>query len=485
MKWRARVRVGLALISLILVASAIGSAASVKADKAEYAVGDTIGLTATLTPAECEKYKCESCIAGLNCHVFWIKKPDGKQDYIDVGFVPFVFAPLYLGTANYVGADLPGQYQVQLCHRVAAPWALSCFSDAKTTFQVKSPPQAPAVKGTIATDKSQYIEGELVTYTITVTNACSSADLRITKPDGSVTKVVLGAMAASQARSLAMIAGPPVGQRKAALYCGSTELTSTTFTVVAGAPVTVPPVTVPVPVTPVPAATAALHFLILNKNSGQGLSVPGGTQHDGAAVTQQMPTSEPADHELWEGRALGTTGYFLIVAKHSGKCLEVQGGSSSAGAAVVQTACHGGTGQQWQLRHAGGGWYTLVNRKSGLCMTVQDASSAAGAPVVQQSASGDLHQLWELRLVLPSLAGGAAPPVATTSGGQGTLQVTSTPSGAQVYIDGVFSGTTPLTLPVAAGTRAVTVRLAGYPDAMKSITIQAGAVHTVQAWFGP
>jgi len=53
-----------------------------------------------------------------------------------------------------------------------------------------------------------------------------------------------------------------------------------------------------------------------------------------------------------------------------------------------------------------------------------------------------------------------------------------------VYVDGAYKGVTPLSLPVAAGTHTVTVRLPGYPDATKSVTVQAGTVHTVTAWFG-
>lgn len=56
--------------------------------------------------------------------------------------------------------------------------------------------------------------------------------------------------------------------------------------------------------------------------------------------------------------------------------------------------------------------------------------------------------------------GGQVPPPT----GQGTLQLTSTPSGVQVYIDGVYKGVTPLTVQLAAGAHTVVFRLAGYPD---------------------
>ncbi len=68
--------------------------------------------------------------------------------------------------------------------------------------------------------------------------------------------------------------------------------------------------------------------------------------------------------------------------------------------------------------------------------------------------------------------------------GQGTLQINSSPSGAQVHIDGAYRGTTPLTVQLAAGTHTVVVRLSGFPDAQRSVTIQSGAQHTMNVWFG-
>jgi len=76
------------------------------------------------------------------------------------------------------------------------------------------------------------------------------------------------------------------------------------------------------------------------------------------------------------------------------------------------------------------------------------------------------------------------PPGDPPPSGQGTLQVNSTPSGAQVFIDGVYRGTTPLTVQVTAGTRTVVVRLSGYPDAQRTVNIVSGGVYTMNATFG-
>ena len=76
------------------------------------------------------------------------------------------------------------------------------------------------------------------------------------------------------------------------------------------------------------------------------------------------------------------------------------------------------------------------------------------------------------------------PPSDPSPSGQGTLQVNSTPPGAQVFIDGVHRGTTPLTVQVAAGTRTVVVRLSGYPDAQQTVNIVSGAYYTLNATFG-
>jgi hypothetical protein len=63
-------------------------------------------------------------------------------------------------------------------------------------------------------------------------------------------------------------------------------------------------------------------------------------------------------------------------------------------------------------------------------------------------------------------------PVPTTVG---SLHVTSSPSGADIYLDGVYHGPTPITIgSLAAGNHVVILRLAGYQEYTVTTTITAG-----------
>jgi len=68
----------------------------------------------------------------------------------------------------------------------------------------------------------------------------------------------------------------------------------------------------------------------------------------------------------------------------------------------------------------------------------------------------------------------------------GELSVSSTPPGANVFVDNNFVGITPLTLQeIPAGSHRVTVRLTGYQDYEASISVNAGATSTVAAGLSP
>jgi len=57
---------------------------------------------------------------------------------------------------------------------------------------------------------------------------------------------------------------------------------------------------------------------------------------------------------------------------------------------------------------------------------------------------------------------------------QGTLSVVSTPSGAEVYIDGALRGRTPLTLSLPEGRYGVELRLAGYETYRATVRVERG-----------
>ncbi len=68
----------------------------------------------------------------------------------------------------------------------------------------------------------------------------------------------------------------------------------------------------------------------------------------------------------------------------------------------------------------------------------------------------------------------------------GTIMVTSVPAGASVYIDNVYRGTAPLTIPdMNPGTYQVTVRQSGYSDYTTPVQVSAGSTATLSAQLQP
>ncbi len=59
--------------------------------------------------------------------------------------------------------------------------------------------------------------------------------------------------------------------------------------------------------------------------------------------------------------------------------------------------------------------------------------------------------------------------------GKGTVNVSSNPTGADVAVDGEFVGNTPSVLKVSPGKHTVTVKLQGFKDWSREISVQAGS----------
>jgi PKD repeat protein len=76
--------------------------------------------------------------------------------------------------------------------------------------------------------------------------------------------------------------------------------------------------------------------------------------------------------------------------------------------------------------------------------------------------------------------GSTSPTTPSQPGGVGTIAVESNPPGANVYLDGKPSGTTPVTIPdVNAGSHTILLTMQGYSDASKSIDVAAGSQNQV------
>jgi len=68
----------------------------------------------------------------------------------------------------------------------------------------------------------------------------------------------------------------------------------------------------------------------------------------------------------------------------------------------------------------------------------------------------------------------------------GGLSVSSTPSGANVYVDNAFQGITPLTMnDITAGSHTLLIQMAGYQDYVATVQVNKGATNTVSAALSP
>lgn len=58
-----------------------------------------------------------------------------------------------------------------------------------------------------------------------------------------------------------------------------------------------------------------------------------------------------------------------------------------------------------------------------------------------------------------------------------SVAIESTPSGADIELDGAFVGNTPSTIPLTPGTHKIVVKRNGFTDWSKAITVNGGAIH--------
>ncbi|MDN0198183.1 RICIN domain-containing protein [Streptomyces sp. S.PNR 29] len=134
-------------------------------------------------------------------------------------------------------------------------------------------------------------------------------------------------------------------------------------------------------------------YVLVNKNSGKFLEMPGATTAVGAQAGQWVNTA--CNCQMWTFQSAGS-GAWKMKNVRSNLFLDVNGSSNAAGAAVIQNTSSGATSQQWTLTDAGGGYYKLVNTNSGLVADVASASTANGALIVQSTGTANDSQLWKI-----------------------------------------------------------------------------------------
>ncbi|MCP5547389.1 MAG: DUF1593 domain-containing protein [Akkermansiaceae bacterium] len=174
-------------------------------------------------------------------------------------------------------------------------------------------------------------------------------------------------------------------------------------------------------------------YRIINRNSGQVLSVNAGGTFDGANVLQ-WPWNGGNDQN-WILTSLGGNQYSIENQNAPGKVLDVNGGVTATGNGVnvhIWTNS-GANNQKWTIQPTGGNYntYTLAAVHSGKGLDVNGVSFANGANVQQWTLGPGLNQEWYLEPVtLPTPSG----LVATTNDGLVTLTWNAQPGSSRFHI---------------------------------------------------
>ena len=114
--------------------------------------------------------------------------------------------------------------------------------------------------------------------------------------------------------------------------------------------------------------------------------------------------------------------------------------------------------------------------------TYQGISS--GPHVVQAFLSG--YQPFSTQVIIPEGGSATVNAMLNPLTQIGSIQVKSSPSGADVYVDGLFKGNTDITIgSMQAGNHVVRIRLAGYEDWTSTVLVTQNAVTIIDATLTP
>lgn len=140
-------------------------------------------------------------------------------------------------------------------------------------------------------------------------------------------------------------------------------------------------------------------YVIVNRNSGKALEVPGANTNNGIQLTQNTYTG--ASNQLWDVNPLpdrmgGDYSYFSIRAAHDGVTIDLNNFSYANGAAIQQW--NGGTNgaEQWYFQYTTNGYFKIRSRWSNKVMAVNGASTGNGATILQWDDNGTLDHEWRL-----------------------------------------------------------------------------------------
>jgi hypothetical protein len=140
-------------------------------------------------------------------------------------------------------------------------------------------------------------------------------------------------------------------------------------------------------------------YIIVNRNSGKVLEVPGASTANGTVLDQNTYTG--ALNQQWDISPVpdnfgGDVSYLAIKAVHDGVTADLNNWSYANGAVIQQW--NGGTNalEQWFFEYVGSNYFRIHNRWSGKVAGVSGASVNNGAQIVQWDNNGSLDQQWRL-----------------------------------------------------------------------------------------
>ena len=119
-----------------------------------------------------------------------------------------------------------------------------------------------------------------------------------------------------------------------------------------------------------------------------------------------------------------------------------------------------------------------------LCMVVVPATIVSGSEYMGEGIQlgGSGNTITQVTTV-PATAAATAPPEVIADG---SLSITTTPTGATVFIDGVQRGISPATIPgLSPGTHSLRVEMNGYTGFTTPVTITSGQTQTYTTALSP
>jgi hypothetical protein len=133
---------------------------------------------------------------------------------------------------------------------------------------------------------------------------------------------------------------------------------------------------------------------IINKNSGESISLAGGGMTNGTAINQR--DYDAGNNQRWMLVPTENGDHFKIISWASGKCASIANDSCKAGTQLLGLNYNSEPSQQFDLIDAGNGWFRIKNVRSGLLLEVKSGSMPGDAAVRQNADTGTPNQLWKL-----------------------------------------------------------------------------------------